>query len=57
MVSPQSIVIASTATQSYGSESSILKFVFFHSIALAALMGLAVTLAAYAYPFTRIVAH
>jgi lactate permease len=57
MVSPQSIVIASTATQSYGSEGSILKFVFWHSIALASLMGLAVTLLAYVYPFTKLVAH
>jgi lactate permease len=55
MVSPQSIVIASTATQSYGNESSILKFVLFHSLALTALMGIAVTLAAYVYPFTRVV--
>jgi lactate permease len=57
MVSPQSIVIASTATQSYGREGSILKFVFIHSIALACLMGLAVTLVAYVFPFTTLVAH
>jgi lactate permease len=55
MVSPQSLVIASTATESYGSEGSILKFVFLHSIALTALMGLAVTLLAYAYPFTTLI--
>ncbi len=57
MVSPQSLVIASTATQSYGSEGTILKFVFFHSLALASLMGIAVTLLAYAYPFTNLVPH
>jgi len=55
MISPQSIVIASTATQSYGSEGSILKFVFWHSLALASLMGIAVTLLAYVYPLTRLV--
>jgi lactate permease len=42
MVDAQSIVVASTATNWYGHESSILRFVFFHSLALAALMGLLV---------------
>jgi len=40
MVDAQSIVVASTATNWYGHEGSILRFVFFHSLALAALMGL-----------------
>jgi len=57
MVAPPSLVIASTATESYGSEGSILKFVFLHSIALTCLMGLAVTLLAYAYPFINLVAR
>lgn len=48
MVAAQSIVVASTATQWYGHESVILRYVFFHSIALAALVGLWVTLQAYA---------
>ena len=56
MVSPQSLVIASTATQSYGSEGTILQFVFWHSVALACLMGGVVTLLAYVPPFTGLVA-
>src|SRR4029079_15069567 len=39
MVDAQSIVVASTATNWYGHEGSILRYVFWHSIALAALMG------------------
>ena len=35
MIDAQSIVVASTATKWYGHEGSILRFVFFHSIALA----------------------
>jgi lactate permease len=42
MVAPQSVVVASTATGCYGDESSILRFVFVHSLALACLMGLLV---------------
>jgi lactate permease len=42
MVDAQSIVVASTATNWYGHEGAILRFVFFHSIALAALVGLLV---------------
>ena len=40
MIDAQSIVVASTATQWYGHEGDILRYVFFHSLALAALMGL-----------------
>src|SRR4029450_8110659 len=54
MVDAQSIVVASTATNWYGHEGSILRFVFFHSIALAALMGLLVFLQAYVPPFTML---
>jgi lactate permease len=42
MVDAQSIVVASTATNWYGHEGDILRYVFFHSIALAALVGLLV---------------
>ncbi len=42
MISAQSIVVASTATNWYGHEGSILRYVFFHSLALAALAGLLV---------------
>jgi lactate permease len=56
MVSSQSIVVASTATNWYGHEGRILRYVFLTSIALAALMGLLVYLAAYIAPFTLMVA-
>lgn len=55
MIDAQSIVVASTATRWYGQESRILRFVFFHSIALASLVGLLVLLQAYVPPFTRMV--
>lgn len=55
MIAAQSIVVASTATQTYGKEGSILRFVFLHSIALACLAGGLVYLAAYVYPFTMLV--
>jgi len=47
MIDAQSIVVASTATNWFGHEGSILRFVFFHSIALACLVGLLVMLQAY----------
>ena len=55
MIDAQSIVVASTATRWYGHEGEILRFVFFHSLALAALVGLMVFLQAYVFPFTRLV--
>ncbi len=55
MIDAQSIVVASTATGWYGHEGAILRYVFFHSLALAALMGLLVFLQAYVFPFTRLV--
>lgn len=55
MIDAQSIVVASTATQWYGHEGDILRYVFFHSLALAVLMGLLVVLQAYVYPFTLLV--
>ncbi len=55
MVDAQSVVVASTATNWYGHEGSILRYVFFHSLALAALMGLLVFLQAYVAPFSRLV--
>jgi lactate permease len=55
MIDAQSIVVASTATQWYGHEGDILRYVFFHSLALAALVGLMVFLQAYVFPFTRLV--
>jgi len=55
MVDAQSIVVASTATNWYGHEGSILRYVFFHSLALAVLMGLLVLLQAYVLPLSRLV--
>jgi lactate permease len=55
MVSSQSIVVASTATNWYGHEGRILRYVFLTSIVLAALMGMLVYLAAYFVPFTALV--
>ena len=57
MVAPQSIVVATTATESYGSEGNILRFVFLHSVALACLVGLLVSLMAYWPALTRLVLH
>lgn len=55
MVDAQSIVVASTATNWFGHEGAILRYVFFHSVALAALMGALVSWQAYVWPFTRMV--
>jgi lactate permease len=55
MIDAQSIVVASTATRWYGHEGTILRYVFFHSLALAALMSLFVLLQAYVFPFTKLV--
>ena len=55
MVDAQSIVVASTATRWFNHEGDILRYVFFHSIALACLVGILVTLQAYVYPFTLMV--
>jgi lactate permease len=55
MVDAQSIVVASTATNWYGHEGAILRYVFFHSIALACLVGLLVYLQARVPPFTEMV--
>lgn len=51
MIDAQSIVVASTATRWFDHEGDILRYVFFHSIALACLMGLFVTMQAYVWPF------
>ncbi|HTD85391.1 MAG TPA: L-lactate permease [Candidatus Binatia bacterium] len=55
MVDAQSIVVASTATNWYGHEGAILRYVFFHSIALASLVGILVYLQARVAPFTEMV--
>ena len=55
MIDAQSIVVASTATRWYGHEGEILRYVFFHSLALAALVALLVFFLAYIPPFTALV--
>ena len=55
MIDAQSIVVASTATRWFHHEGDILRYVFVHSIALASLVGVLVTLQAYVWPFTLLV--
>ncbi len=50
MIDAQSIVVASTATNWFGHEGSILRFVFWHSISLACFVGLLVMAQAYVVP-------
>jgi lactate permease len=50
MIDAQSICIATAATNQVGSEGSIFRFVFWHSVALAAIVGLIVMLYAYVFP-------
>src|SRR5882757_1880913 len=49
MIDAQSIVVALTATNWFGHEGTILRFVFWHSIALACLVGMLVMLQAYVF--------
>jgi lactate permease len=55
MIDAQSIVVAATATNFHGQEGIILRYVFFHSIALACLVGVLVMLQAYVWPFVAMV--
>ena len=54
MIDAQSIVVASTATRWFGHEGEILRFVFWHSVVLASLVGVLVFLQAYVDPFSRL---
>ena len=47
MIDAQSIVVAAAATRQHGQEGAILRFVFWHSLVLAVLMGLLVLVQAY----------
>ncbi len=49
MIDAQSIVVAAAATQQHGQEGPILRFVFWHSVALALLMGGLVMVQAYVW--------
>ena len=50
MVDAQSICIATAATNQVGNEGSIFRFLFWHSVALAAVVGLIVMIYAYVLP-------
>ena len=50
MIDAQSIVVAGVATGQSGQEGQILRSVFWHSLALAALVGVVVFLQAYVFP-------
>jgi lactate permease len=50
MVDAQSIVVATAATNQVGNEGLIFKFVLWHSIALASIVGLIVMAYAYLFP-------
>jgi lactate permease len=50
MIDAQSICIATAATNQVGSEGSIFRFVFWHSVALAAIVGTIVMFYAYVFP-------
>ena len=51
MIDAQSIVVATASTGQQGQEGRILRFVFWHSVALAAIMGLIVMIQAYVTPW------
>jgi lactate permease len=51
MIDAQSIVVAAVATGQHNQEGPILRFVFWHSLILAGLMGLLVLLQAYVVPW------
>ncbi|MFO0948436.1 MAG: lactate permease LctP family transporter [Planctomycetota bacterium] len=51
MIDAQSIVVAAVATRQTRGEGEILRFVFPHSLALAALVGLLTMLQAYVFPW------
>jgi lactate permease len=51
MIDAQSIVVSTAATNQHGQEGRILRFVFWHSVALATIMGIIVMLQAYVFPW------
>jgi lactate permease len=51
MIDAQSIVVATASTGQAGQEGRILRFVFWHSVALMAVMGIIVMLQAYVFPW------
>jgi lactate permease len=55
MVDAQSICVATAATNQVGNEGIIFRYVFWHSVALAAIVGVIVML--YAYVFPHLIPH
>jgi lactate permease len=55
MIDAQSICVATAGTNQIGREADIFKSVVWHSIFLAAIVGLMTLVQAYLYPFTRMV--
>jgi lactate permease len=51
MVDAQSICVATAATNQLGNEGMIFRFVFWHSVALGAIVGVIVMLYAYVFPY------
>jgi len=51
MIDAQSIVVSTASTGQVGQEGRILRFVFWHSVALATIMGIIVVLQAYVFPW------
>ena len=51
MIDAQSIVVSTAATRQSGQEGAILRYVFWHSVALATIMGAIVLLQAYVFPW------
>ena len=55
IIDAQSIVVAATATKWFRQEGTILRYVYGHSIAPAAVMGVLIMLQAYVWQFTAMV--
>ena len=55
MIDAQSICVATAATNQVGNEGMIFRFVFWHSVALAAIVGVIVMM--YAYVFPHLIPH
>ena len=51
MIDAHSIVVAAVATGQKGGEGKILRFVFWHSVVLAAMVGVLTMLQAYVFPW------
>jgi L-lactate permease len=57
MIDAQSICVATAATHQIGKEADLFKAVVWHSIILAAIVGIMTFIQAYVYPFTLMVPH